>query len=116
MKKNDLIFLIIGLCFVFSDSNMISQVSAQSAMTNVSARICTSLNGKWQVIIDPTNVGNWREVWKERKPEKKTDFFEYSFDGGPVLNVPGDFNTQLPELTFFEGTIWYKKITPAIGY
>jgi beta-glucuronidase len=84
-------------------------LSSQVAMTNVYSRNYASLNGKWQTIIDPTGIGNWREVWKEKKPEKKTDFFEYSFEGGPQLNVPGDFNTQMPELTFMEGTVWYKK-------
>jgi beta-glucuronidase len=78
-------------------------------MINVSARHCTNLNGKWQVIIDPAGAGDWRQVWKERKPEKKTDFFEYSFEGGPVFNVPGDFNSQMTELKYFEGTVWYKK-------
>jgi beta-glucuronidase len=82
---------------------------AQNAMTNVSARHCTDLNGKWQVIIDPMGSGDWRQVWQERKPERKTDFIEYSFEGGPSFNVPGDFNTQLPELKYYEGTVWYKK-------
>jgi beta-glucuronidase len=82
---------------------------SQSAMTNISARYCTSLNGKWKVIIDPTGAGDWRQVWQERKPVKKTDFIEYSFEGGPSLNVPGDFNTQMQELKYYEGTIWYKK-------
>jgi len=81
---------------------------AQTAMTNVAARHTTSLNGKWQAIIDPTDVGTWRQVWKEPFAQKKTDFFEYSFEGGPMLNVPGDFNTQMPELTYLEGTVWYK--------
>lgn len=84
-------------------------VSAQSAMMNISSRKTTSLNGKWQVIIDPTGIGDWRQVWLEKKPVKKTDFVEYSFEGGPSLNVPGDFNTQMCELTFYEGTVWYKK-------
>jgi beta-glucuronidase len=78
-------------------------------MINVTARHCTNLNGRWQVIIDPTGIGNWRQVWLEKKPVKKTDFFEYSFEGGPLLNVPGDFNTQKSELMFFEGIVWYKK-------
>jgi beta-glucuronidase len=34
---------------------------------------------------------------------------EYAFDGAPTLRVPGDFNTQLPELFYVEGTVWYKK-------
>jgi heme exporter protein B len=62
---------------------------SQSAMANVSARHFISLNGKWNVIPDPTGSGNYREVWKERKPQKKTDFVEYSFDGSPLVNVPG---------------------------
>jgi len=82
---------------------------AQSAMTNINSRNTTILNGDWKVIIDPTGTGDWRQVWLERKPEKKTDFFEYSFDEGPVMTVPGDFNSQMVELTYLEGIVWYKK-------
>ncbi len=81
----------------------------ETAMINPYSRDYTSLNGKWNVIIDPTGIGEWRQVWLEKKAEKKTDFFEYSFEGGPTLNVPGDFNSQMCELTYFEGTVWYKK-------
>lgn len=106
MNIKPTILLIIGVVLIVADFH---STYAQTAMTNVSARHCTSLNGKWQSIPDPTGVGNWREVWKERKPVKKSDFVEYSFEGGPLLNVPGDFNTQMVELTYFEGTVWYKK-------
>jgi len=82
---------------------------AQSAMTNIKSRNTTSLNGNWKVIIDPTGTGDWRQVWLERKPEKKTDFFEYSFDESPVMTVPGDFNSQMVEITYLEGIVWYKK-------
>lgn len=84
-------------------------LTAQSAMINVQARDKTSLNGAWKVIVDPTGIGDWRQVWLETKPQRKTDFIEYSFEGGPTLNVPGDFNTQMCELTYVEGTMWYKK-------
>ena len=99
-KKNILVALIILFC---------NYLQAQTAMVNVQSRNLTSLNGKWKVIIDPTGIGDWRQVWQEKKPQKKTDFVEYSFEGGPELDVPGDFNTQMPELTYFEGTVWYKK-------
>jgi beta-glucuronidase len=82
---------------------------AQSAMINLSARKLTSLNGKWNTIIDPNGVGDFHKFWEDRKPEKKTDFVEYSFENGDVLNVPSDFNTQMPELTYYEGIVWYKK-------
>jgi beta-glucuronidase len=97
-------FLII-LFFMF----LIDVVSAQSAMINLQLRKVTSLNGKWNVLPDPAGAGEWKQVWLEKKPQKKTDFFEYSFDGAPVLQVPGDFNSQMPELTYFEGTVWYKR-------
>lgn len=84
-------------------------LTAQTAMTNVQGRNKTSLNGEWKAILDPIGVGDWRQIWTEKKPKKKTDFVEYSFEGGPVLHVPGDFNTQLPELTYVEGIVWYKK-------
>ncbi|MFZ1979348.1 MAG: glycoside hydrolase family 2 TIM barrel-domain containing protein [Bacteroidota bacterium] len=103
------VYLIFCIGFIFSSGGNLNAVYAQSAMTNLPGRQCTSLNGKWQVIIDPMGVGTWRQVWMEKKPEKKTEFIEYSFEGGPLLNVPGDFNTQKPELTYYEGTVWYKK-------
>lgn len=83
--------------------------NGQAAMINVESRNLTSLNGDWNAIIDPTGVGEWLQVWLEKKPRQKTDFIEYSFDGGPVLKVPGDFNSQKNELAFFEGTVWYRK-------
>lgn len=85
-------------------------LQAQTSIINVESRNSLSLNGDWQVILDPTNIGEWKQVWLEKKTQKKTDFVEYSFDGGPVLKVPGDFNSQLRELTYFEGVVWYKKV------
>lgn len=85
-------------------------LQAQTAMVNVESRNLSSLNGQWQVILDPTRIGEWKQVWLEKKPKSKTDFVEYSFDGGPMLKVPGDFNSQLRELTYFEGIVWYKKV------
>jgi beta-glucuronidase len=109
MKKKAIAMLLALGVLIYSSISDFNSVYAQSAMINVSARHCTNLNGKWQVIIDPAGAGDWRQVWKEKKPEKKTDFFEYSFEGGPVFNVPGDFNSQMTELKYFEGTVWYKK-------
>ena len=76
---------------------------------NAPSRNITSLNGEWKVMADPTGSGDWKQVWLEKQPQRKTDFFEYSFEGAPVLKVPGDFNSQMCELTFYEGTVWYQK-------
>jgi beta-glucuronidase len=99
------IFILLSI-FILTGLN---SLMAQTAMMNVDARKTWSLNGSWQAIIDPADAGDYRQVWLEKKPVKKTDFVEYSFEGGPTLQVPGDFNTQMPELTYEECTVWYKK-------
>ncbi len=86
-----------------------ANIFAQPAMTNVEGRSCTSLNGKWQVIVDPYSNGDWMGIWKDRKATGKTDFVEFAFNDKITLNVPGDYNSQLPELNYYENTIWYKK-------
>ncbi|MEP7095159.1 MAG: sugar-binding domain-containing protein, partial [Flavobacterium sp.] len=107
IKKDKMLFkkeiLVVLILFFYN------LLQAQTAMINVQSRHLTSLNGKWKVLVDPGNIGDWRKFWIEPKPQKKTDFFEYSFNGAPELNVPGDFNSQQCELTFFEGSVWYKK-------
>ncbi|KJF43943.1 glycoside hydrolase family 2 protein [Draconibacterium sediminis] len=105
MKTEVKEWMLVFLIFIF----FAGSANAQTAMINVQARKTTSLNGKWTVIIDPIGVGEGKQVWQEKKSQKKTDFVEYSFEGGPELQVPGDFNSQLCELTYFEGTVWYKK-------
>jgi beta-glucuronidase len=98
-----------GVLICFFILLLINIADAQTAMISAGARKVTNLNGDWDAIIDPTGIGDWKQVWREQKPVKKSDFFEYSFQGGPQLKVPGDFNSQKPELTYFEGTVWYKK-------
>lgn len=94
------------LLFLLLPANVLH---AQSAMTNISGRQVVSLNGSWKALIDPTGTGDWLRIWEERTPVSKTDFVEYSFTGAPELHVPGDFNTQRPEYTYLEGTVWYKQ-------
>lgn len=98
------------ICFTLLSCVIINcSLSAQSSMGNVFGRKTTSLNGKWQVIIDPNDNGEKMGIGKDAKPKGKTDFLEYSFDGASTLNVPGDVNSQMPELTYYESSIWYKK-------
>jgi beta-glucuronidase len=86
-------------------------------ITNTEARKTTSLDGQWQMIIDPYESGyyNYRYqpidngYFKNAKPKSKTDLIEYDFDKSPTLKVPGDWNTQSDQLFFYEGTVWYKK-------
>jgi len=91
------------LNLIFSNS------MAQQTMTNVYGRNVQSLNGKWDAIIDLYDQGRKNKIFLNKKPETKIDFYEYSFDNGLRLNVPSDWNSQLPELKYYEGTIWYAR-------
>lgn len=83
--------------------------AAQELITNVYGRNYQSLNGKWDAIIDLYDQGRKNKIFLNKKPEGKTDFYEYSFDNGLRLNVPSDWNSQMPELKYYEGTIWYAR-------
>ena len=110
MKKFYLFSLILSVTVI---------VNAQSStvLQNVYGRQVTSLNGYWQIIVDPFDNGyydyrlkiNPNGFFKNAKPRDKSDLVEYSFDSSRQLAVPGDWNTQDDKLFFYEGSIWYKK-------
>lgn len=82
---------------------------ASDLIANVPARSTVSLNGAWHAIVDPYENGQPRGFFRDAKPKDKADLVEYSFDGSPVLNVPGDWNTQRESLMFYEGPVWYRR-------
>lgn len=100
---------------LFSASVNYSQPA--NLITNINSREKYSLNGNWNIIIDPYETGyyNYRfepssnGYFVNRKPGSKSELIEYDFDNSPTLNVPGDWNTQREDLFFYEGTVWYKK-------
>lgn len=88
-------------------------------VANVTGRTTTSLDGQWQVIVDPYDVGfiDYRAqplngnnaFYKNYKPQSKSELVEYNFDTSGYLKVPGDWNTQRDSLLFYEGSVWYKR-------
>jgi len=88
-------------------------------LANVRARQTTSLNGAWQAIVDPYDVGTYdyherllsnnNAFYKNYKPQSPSELVEYDFDTSGQLNVPGDWNTQRESLLFYEGSVWYKR-------
>ena len=82
---------------------------AADLIQNVYGRDIQSLNGKWAAIPDLYDQGERMKIYENNKPTGKTDFYEYSFEGGMRLNVPGDWNSQSPEMKYYEGTVWYQR-------
>ena len=85
-------------------------------IANVFGRKHQSLNGLWHTIVDPYENGYYDYRYEplanpyglNQKPQSVGDRIEYDFDQSPTLKVPGDWNSQRPELGLYEGTIWYK--------
>jgi beta-glucuronidase len=78
-------------------------------IANVQGRTTVSLDGAWRAIVDPFENGKSSGFFRNEKPRSKSDRVEYSFDASPVLNVPGDWNTQREQLMFYEGAVWYRR-------
>ena len=86
-------------------------------IVNVLSRKTTSLNGAWHYIVDVQEEGYYDYrmnptpwgFFRNAKPQKPEDLIEYDFDKAPVMQIPGDWNTQDPQLFFYEGTVWFYK-------
>jgi len=76
---------------------------------NALTRQGVTLNGDWHYAIDPYDDGARRRMFQNLSPTTSTGVVEYDFATSPTLHVPGDWNTQVPELMLYEGTIWYEK-------
>ena len=70
---------------------------SQELIANVYGRNYQLLNGKWNAIIDPYDQGIRMGMFKNKKPVGKTDFYEYSFEEGLILNV-----LRFPNLKFMK--------------
>jgi beta-glucuronidase len=101
MKRCLLVFLLAGWVY--------AAPAPSTLIANVHGRQTVTLNGSWQAIVDP--FGNGKSgFFRDAKPKDKSDLVEYNFDASPVLNVPGDWNTQREPLMFYEGSVWYRRL------
>ena len=109
------VFFASTIIFLYAATNVFAQQNP--LIQNAEARKSMSLDGLWQVVIDPLENGFYshRYTPKEdgffinQKMESPSDLIEYNFDEGPQLYVPGDWNTQNDKLYYYESTVWYKR-------
>ncbi len=105
-----------------SDQHAVSPPSAAmvapTTLVSPDARPGFVLNGPWHFIVDPYRNG-W-DPFQKTVSEPKADGYiadaatlpgpvvEYDWTKEPELEVPGDWNSQRPELLYYEGTLWYQ--------
>jgi len=108
-------FIISIILITILSSNLPAQ--NEPLIQNPDGRHGLSLDGAWQIIIDPYDNGYYDYRYQPRgdgyflnqKSRSESDLIEYDFDRSETLNVPGDWNSQQVKLFLYEGTIWYKK-------
>jgi len=103
-------FILILLCrFIYAGN--------EALIINADHRKTVTLNGDWEIIIDPYENGfyNYRYeenpngYFKNLKPESERDLIEYEFNSSNTLAVPGDWNSQKTELIFYTISFLHKK-------
>src|SRR5260370_25068207 len=107
----------LALCLHLLAGRAAAQVAPLVAI--MGSRQPTSLDGQWQVMVDPYDVGaldyraqplkNNNAFYKNYKPQSESELVEYDFDTSGQLRVPGDWNTQRESLLFYEGSVWHKR-------
>jgi beta-glucuronidase len=95
---------------------------SEVVIADVFARQTTSLNGRWNVIVDPYDTGYFdyrRQPYDagekisggfalDHRAKDKSELLEYNFNTSPTLQVPGDWNSQDEKLFYYEGSVWYR--------
>ncbi len=96
------------------------QTPFQTLLVGIDHRTVTSLDGNWHYLVDQapardlyTNTGeiNDRGYALNTHPNIVSGPHneEYDFATAPTLKVPGDWNTQVPQLFNYEGVLWYER-------
>ncbi|WP_204902991.1 glycoside hydrolase family 2 protein [Microbulbifer mangrovi] len=96
-------------------------MAAENLIINTDSRESISLNGTWQYIVDPYDTGFYTYRFTERSegdPEAywnnpvtkhRSERREHGYHPSNSLQVPGDWNSQKKELTYYEGSVWYQR-------
>jgi beta-glucuronidase len=99
-----------GLAFVAAFAFPLFGQSAPAPLLAIPpGRTILSLDGTWNLVIDPYETGLGSRYFQNRRPASKSDLVEYDFDLSPTVKVPGDWNSQKEKLLLYEGPVWYKK-------
>ena len=110
--KHPFLTAVLALCALAA-----SAVVPEPLITNLPARHTVSLDGKWRSIVDPFENGYYDYrlnpsdllYAQDQDYDDPTHLQEYNFETDKSIDVPGDWNTQRPELYYYEGTVWYRK-------
>jgi beta-galactosidase/beta-glucuronidase len=101
------------------DESCVGQQRLQTLLVSVDHRSVTSLNGEWHYLVDQSparaldtasgEINDKSYALNEHPNIVGKHNQEYDFATAPTLRVPGDWNTQVPQLFNYEGVVWYER-------
>lgn len=74
-----------------------------------------ALDGLWKWVIDPFDTArrkprDRRTVWLDRREDVMNGpLIEYEWSSSPDILLPGDWNSRVVELSFYEGTAYFHR-------
>jgi beta-glucuronidase len=119
MPRYDVKRMRLSVFILLAAAASVSSAQQPDLIQNPAVRHGASLDGRWQYLMDPYDAGYLDfhlnpikdgGLGATRVPRDKGDKYELAFlPATPALQVPGDWNTQRPELLWYEGSIWYRR-------
>lgn len=98
---------------------VVAQEPLQTLLVDLDHRNVISLDGDWHYLVDQsparalyTSTGQLNDrsyALNEHPNIVGRHNQEYDFSTAPTLKVPGDWNTQVPQLFNYEGVVWYQR-------
>jgi beta-glucuronidase len=105
--------------YLFATGGAFGQQPLQTLLVGIDHRSVTSLNGEWHYLVDQSparalymasgEINDKSYALNEHPNIVGKHNQEYDFATAPTLKVPGDWNTQVPQLFNYEGVLWYER-------
>jgi beta-glucuronidase len=111
----------LGLAILISALSASAQAqNFQTLLVGIDHRTTVSLDGDWHYLVDQSPARalysangaiNDKTYAQNTHPNISSGPHndEYDFATAPTLHVPGDWNTQIPQLFDYEGVVWYQR-------
>jgi beta-glucuronidase len=104
---------------MFFTAVAMGQQAYQTLLVGVDQRNVASLNGDWHYLVDQAParalytsngaINDKSYALNEHPNITGRHNQEYDFATAPTIHVPGDWNTQVPQLFNYEGVLWYQR-------
>ncbi|SEF80379.1 beta-glucuronidase [Bryocella elongata] len=95
------------------------QQPLQTLLVGIDRRPAASLDGDWHYLVDQApgralynadgSINDNSYAMNEHPVIVGKHNEEYDFSTAPTIRVPGDWNTQVPQLFNYEGVVWYQR-------